>query len=221
MVVDKVEHAQTCIEYLRKNNVGRASFMVLEKLNPAAINAVQTPENVPRLLDLVKPKSDEYLPAFSKALGNTLVAKDMDQANRIAFGGTRRWRVVTLDGGLIETSGAMSGGGSQPSRGAMSSKFASAISPQVLHSYERDNEQATEQLQKATTKLREAETEKERLSTRDPEIDFALQKIGMDIENNRRRIVEAERRVKELRFAKPLLPLLFFANNDPVLQLAE
>lgn len=69
------------------------------------------------LLDLVKPKSYDYLPAFSEALGNTLVAKDMDQANRIAFGGTR---VVTLDGGLIETS-AMSGAGSQPSRGAMNS----------------------------------------------------------------------------------------------------
>jgi len=210
MVVDRVEQAQTCIEYLRKNNVGRASFMVLEKLQGAGIGAMQTPENVPRLLDLVKPKSEEYLLAFSKALGNTLVAKDMDQANRIAFGGSRRWRVVTLDGGLIETSGAMSGGGSQPSRGAMSSKFASAtISPQVLQSYERDNEVATAQLQKATEELREAEMEMDRLMARDPDIDFALQKIGMDIENGRRRIVEAERRVKELRFAQPFYSYLF------------
>lgn len=220
MVVDRVEHAQTCIEYLRKNNVGRASFMVLEKLKSANIGAVQTPENVPRLLDLVKPKSEEYLPAFSKALGSTLVAKDMDQANRIAFGGARRWRVVTLDGGLIETSGAMSGGGSQPSRGAMSSKFASAISPQVLHSYEKDNENATERLQKATAVLREAETEMDRLSARGPEIDFALQKIGMDIENSKRRIVEAERRVKELRCAE-LLPSLFLPNDKSVFQLAK
>jgi structural maintenance of chromosome 4 len=205
MVVDKVEQAQTCIEYLRKNNVGRASFMVLGKLNTANMAAVQTPENVPRLFDLVKPKSPEYLPAFSKALGNTLVAKDMEQANRIAFGGSRRWRVVTLDGGLIETSGAMSGGGSQPSRGAMSSKFAAAtISPQVFQSYERDNEQAMEQLQKATVGLREAEVEMERLTARDPEIDLTLQKIGMDIENGKKRIAEAERRVKELRFAKLL-----------------
>lgn len=207
MVVDEVEQAQTCIEYLRKNNVGRASFMVLEKLHSANMGTMQTPENVPRLLDLVKPKSPEFLPAFSKALGNTLVAKDMEQANRIAFGGSRRWRVVTLDGGLIETSGAMSGGGSQPSRGAMSSKFApSTVSPQVLQSYERDSQQATEQLQKATVELRDAEMELDQLKSRDPEIDLAIQKIGMDIENNKRRIAEAERRVKELRFAE----LLFF-----------
>ena len=174
--------------------------MVLEKLNVTGMDRIQTPENVPRLFDLVKPKSAEYLPAFSKALGNTLVANDMDQANRIAFGGTRRWRVVTLDGGLIETSGAMSGGGSQPSRGAMSSKFAAAsVSPQILQSYERDSEHAAQELQKATAEFREAEMELERLTSRDPELDLALQKAGMDIENTKRRLVEAEKRIKELR----------------------
>jgi hypothetical protein len=60
--------------------------------------------------------------------------------------------------------------------------------------------------------LREVETEMECLTTRDPEIDFALQKICMDMENSKRRIVEAERRVKELRFVELLLSRPF-ANN--------
>ena len=44
---------------------------------------------------------DEALrPAFFYALGNTLVAKDLDQATRIAYGRERRWaRVVTLEVG--------------------------------------------------------------------------------------------------------------------------
>ncbi|KDR85857.1 hypothetical protein GALMADRAFT_109359 [Galerina marginata CBS 339.88] len=198
MVVDNVAQAQHCIEYLRKNNVGRASFMVLEKLPRQTPDTTPTPENVPRLYDLVKPKEPCYAPAFLKAIGNTLVANDMEQANRIAFQG-RRWRVVTLDGALIETSGAMSGGGSQPSRGAMSSKFAAAsVSPQVMQTYERDSEQAAQQLQKALAELREAEQEVERLRAREPEIDLAYQKIGMDIENVKRRIAEAEKRVKDL-----------------------
>jgi len=175
--------------------------MVLEKLEDKGMAQIQTPEKVPRLFDLVKPKSPEYLPAFIKALGNTLVANDMEQANRIAFGGSRRWRVVTLDGGLIETSGAMSGGGSQPSRGAMSSKFANtSVSPQVLQTYERDSQHAAQQLQTAVADLREAEAELDRLNGRDPEIDMASQKIAMEIENIRKRIVEADRRVKELRY---------------------
>ena len=47
-----------------------------------------------------------------------MVANDLDQANRIAFGATR-YRVITLSGDLIETTGAMSGGGNQKLQGKM------------------------------------------------------------------------------------------------------
>ncbi|KAF8167274.1 RecF/RecN/SMC [Crassisporium funariophilum] len=198
MVVERVADAQACIEYLRKNNVGRATFTVLEKLNRGGFEKISTPENVPRLFDLVKPKDSTYAPAFFKAIGNTLVAEDMEQANRIAFG-ARRWRVVTLAGGLIETSGAMSGGGSQTSRGAMNSKLAAAsVSPQTLQTYERDSEHAAQQLQKASADSQVAEMELDRLSRRGPEIDLAYQKLGLDVENVKRRIVEAEKRVRDL-----------------------
>ena len=44
-----------------------------------------SPENVPRLFDLVKVKDDKYLTAFYYALTDTLVANDLDQATRIAL----------------------------------------------------------------------------------------------------------------------------------------
>ncbi|PPR02346.1 hypothetical protein CVT24_011690 [Panaeolus cyanescens] len=194
MVVDKVSQAQQCIEYLRKNNVGRASFMVLEKLSADGMQKINAP--LPRLFDLVKPKDPAFAPAFYKAMRDTLVAETVDQANHVAFGQAdrRRWRVVSLDGAVIETSGAMSGGGGQPQRGAMSSKLAAnAVSPQLLQGYERDNEAAAQQLQKATNDLRIAESELEGLKTRGPELDLAYQKIGMEINNMKQRIAEAER----------------------------
>ena len=64
MVVDRVEDAQACIDYLRKHNVGRASFMVLEKLNTEGFTKISTPENVPRLFDLINPKETRFAPAF-------------------------------------------------------------------------------------------------------------------------------------------------------------
>ena len=221
MVVDEVSEAQACIEHLRKNNVGRASFMVLKKLKSYGMDKIATPENVPRLFDLVTPNHENYAPAFFKAIGNTLVANDMDQANRIAFG-RQRWRVVTLAGGVIETSGAMSGGGSQVSRGGMSSKKAATISPQQLRTYEKDNEDAAKRLQEATATLQEAETELERLSIRGPEIDMAYQKLSLDIENVKKRITEAEKRVKDLGYVSLLLshhqncdPHFFSSQNKP------
>src|SRR6185436_13553007 len=131
IVVDTVECGQSCIEYLRRQNLGRARFYILEKIPSQDMSRIQTPENVPRLFDLVKPKDPRFASVFYKALGNTLVARDLTQANRIAFGKTR-YRVVTLDGRLIEASGAMSGGGSKVSRGGMSSKFVSDVTQSVV-----------------------------------------------------------------------------------------
>lgn len=200
MVVDKVEDAQACIDYLRKQNVGRASFMVLEKLSSHGIDKIQTPENVPRLFDLIKPKDPKFASAFLKGVGNTLVANDLDQANRIAFGSTRRWRVVTLDGKLIDASGTMSGGGTQVNKGGMSSKLAAdAVSPDTLRRYERDSEEVHRELHMAVAKQREIESELDELTRAGPQIDMAIEKVGLDLQTLTRRIADAEKRVRELR----------------------
>merc|ERR1719169_80693 len=93
--------------------------------------AVQTPEDAPRLFDLVKPSKPEYRIAFYFALTNTLVAKDLEQATRIGLQGKTRWRVVTLQGQLIDISGTMSGGGNAVTRGGMRASLC-AFSPEEV-----------------------------------------------------------------------------------------
>ena len=201
LVVDTVEQGQGCIEYLRKQNVGRASFMVLEKLNQSnGLDKIATPESVPRLFDLIKPKEPRFAPAFYKGVGNTLVANDLDQANRIAFGGQKRWRVVTLSGQLIDASGTMSGGGNHVSRGGMSSKLAAeAVRPETLRIYEKESEEASKQLDDVLQSLRRIESEVEALSRSGPQIDMAIEKVNLDIQGGQRRIADAEKRVRELK----------------------
>lgn len=67
--------------------------------------AVSTPENIPRLFDMVKVKDESIRPAFYFALRDTLVAKDLEQATKVAFQKEKRWRVVTLQGQIIEQAG--------------------------------------------------------------------------------------------------------------------
>lgn len=200
LLVDTVDQGQACIEYLRKQNLGRASFFVLEKLqNLSGIDRVATPENVPRLFDLIKPKEPRFAPAFFKAVGNTLVANDLEQANRIAYG-ARRWRVVTLTGQLIDTSGTMSGGGNHVTKGVMSAKLAAdTVKPEVVRKYEKDSEEAIRLLNEAIGKLRDCEAQADNLGRKIPQIEMARQKIDLDVQNGTKRISEAERRVKELK----------------------
>lgn len=70
---------------------------------------------------MVRIEDQRLAAAFYFALHDTLVANDMDQATRIAYG-RKRYRVVTLKGDVIEMSGTMSGGGRTQFRGKMGEK---------------------------------------------------------------------------------------------------
>nr|CAD7204464.1 unnamed protein product [Timema douglasi] len=112
IVVDTVTTAEHCIECLRRNDVGRATFIALEKQErwrQYCNQKIKTPENVPRLFDLIQVQDEQLKTAFYFALRDTLVAQDLEQATRIAYGAERH-RVVTLGGELIELSGAVCSG---------------------------------------------------------------------------------------------------------------
>ena len=124
IVVQTVDCAQKCIEYMRSNRLGYSRFILLEKL-PNFENAMNRdfskilPPNSHRLFDLIKPSKKELLPAFYSILRDTVVANNLNEAKKIAYSGQRRLRVVTIDGKLIDVSGTMSGGGRQKFKGLM------------------------------------------------------------------------------------------------------
>ncbi|EER37777.1 nuclear condensin complex subunit Smc4 [Histoplasma capsulatum H143] len=70
LVVDSVEVGQQCIDYLRKNNLGRANFILLDRLPQRDMSSVFTPDSVPRLFDLVKPIDPKFRPAFYSNLAD-------------------------------------------------------------------------------------------------------------------------------------------------------
>ncbi|KAE9590353.1 putative structural maintenance of chromosomes protein [Lupinus albus] len=151
IVVETTNAAQACVELLRRENLGVATFMILEKqvdLLPMLKKKVSPPEGVPRLFDLVKVQDDRMKLAFFAALRNTVVAKDLDQATHIAYGGNNEFRrVVTLDGALFEKSGTMSGGGGKPRGGKMGTSFrASSVSMEVVANAEKELSELTDKL---------------------------------------------------------------------------
>ncbi|SLM41188.1 nuclear condensin complex subunit smc4 [Lasallia pustulata] len=197
LVVDTVDVGQQCIDYLRKNNLGRANIILLDRLARRDLSALDTPEGVPRLFDLVKAKDERYRPAFFSVLQNTLVAKDLEQANRIAYG-ARRWRVVTLDGQLIDVSGTMSGGGTRVARGGMSSKLVAETSKEQVSKLEVDRDALEQQYQTFQAKQHELKSTLRELNDQIPQLETKTQKLSLEIESSSRKLADAQRRVSEL-----------------------
>lgn len=185
IVVDSINTAQACVEILKKNNIGCATFIGLEKMEKwkgHCKRTIKTPENVPRLFDLVQVSDETVRPAFYFALRDTLVANDLDQATRIAYGRTR-YRVVTLGGQLIDQSGTMSGGGSRVCKGRMGSKVISDIDPQDMQRMEQQLQQRAEEAKHCQqTKLKLEETI-DKLKKSLDEVTFALEKFTMEIKS--------------------------------------
>lgn len=196
-VTETVDAGQQCIEYLRKNNLGRGNFICLDKLRSRDLSAIKTPEDAPRLFDLVKPKEERFRPAFYHAMQDTLVAKDLAQANRIAYG-AKRWRVVTLAGELIDKSGTMSGGGTTVKKGLMSSKLVSDTSKEQVAKYEGDRDAWESKFQEFQEYQRECETRLKEINDELPLLNTKMQKIGLEVESSTRNIADLKRRIKEV-----------------------
>ncbi len=108
VVVDDDQVAADAIAYLKKERLGRVTFLPLTKMmggKPRAKAIMSEKESEGYAIDLID-FNQKYYNAFWYVLGDTLVVKDMDTARRI-MGGIR---IVTKAGELIEASGAMVGG---------------------------------------------------------------------------------------------------------------
>lgn len=188
IVVDSVVTAQACIEHLRKNKIGHANFICLEKLRKYDLSPIQTPGNpvtVKRLFDLITPNDKKFLPAFFSKLDNTLVASTLQEANAVAYG-ARRFKVVTLDGKVIDKSGTMSGGG-RPSRGAMrlaSNTAASDVgySEEEIEQFKQEVSSLEAKVEELAHELRNMEGNLRKLKDMKPETEFSIQRTQLDIQ---------------------------------------
>ncbi len=108
IVVDNDEVAAKCIDHLKKNKLGRATFLPLNKMldgRPRGKAIMAANSSIGFAIDLVKFR-EEYKSAFWFVFGDTVVVKNLAEARK-HMGGVR---LVTLEGELAEASGAMVGG---------------------------------------------------------------------------------------------------------------
>ena len=113
VVTSTEQDAKKMIEYLRTNSLGRASFLPIASVQGKKLDKLTRMDGVIGIAsDLVKCKK-EYEQIILSLLGRTVVVEDMDTAIALAKKDKYSFRIVTLKGDIISSSGSISGGSVQ------------------------------------------------------------------------------------------------------------
>lgn len=163
IVVDTVDTATKCINYLKERQVGRARFLPLDKIMPS-VRRDLPPGAIGWLSDLVH-HEPKYTPAINFVFATTACVNDIEKAKEIMR--RTRVRMVTLDGDLVESSGAMTGGfyrkAGRPSTDV--SKYNSEIK-----ALQRDSEEMEAEMEKFNRELEKLATKESRTTFTNIEI---------------------------------------------------
>ena len=115
LVVDNPNVAKTCINYLKENNLGRVTFFPLDVIKPRYIednilNVVNDMDGFIDILANLVSYNSNYKNIIFNQLGNVLVVDNIDNANKISKKINNKYKIVTLDGEIINVGGSITGG---------------------------------------------------------------------------------------------------------------
>ncbi len=195
VVCDDDQVAADAIRYLKTERLGRVTFLPLNKLKPPALPPIKEPGVIDYAVNLLEydPKYDR---AFAVALGATVVVDTLERARKLIG----KYRMVTLEGELLERSGAMTGGATKKPGGR---GFGAAVDDEIIriraHLAEIQGEAAT--LESGIKRLTE---EVDTKRTERNEIDQNIARVGMFTEEFSRRFeaITVEKQTIEVAVAR-------------------
>ncbi|CAG8691932.1 10774_t:CDS:10, partial [Racocetra fulgida] len=111
IIVDQQKIAIECIQYMREQRLGHATFIPLDTIVVKSINdKYRSIMKGARLAIDVITYNDKLERAFQYACGNTLVCDTLEIAKHICYEKNQQVKAVTLDGTIIHKSGLITGG---------------------------------------------------------------------------------------------------------------
>ncbi|WP_068496442.1 chromosome segregation protein SMC [Paenibacillus kribbensis] len=115
IVMENESVSRQAISFLKQRQLGRATFLPMDVIRPRQIGAGerQIAESAEGFVgigaDLVQ-YDERYAGIVGSLLGNVIIARTLEDANRIAARCQYRYRVVTLEGDVVNAGGSMTGG---------------------------------------------------------------------------------------------------------------
>lgn len=115
IVCETIEDAKQAIDYLKKGNLGRATFLPIEAMKSRIIDdkTLMFLKTQIGFIDIgvnLLSFDKKYENVLNNLLGNVLICDTLDNAINISKTINNRYRIITLDGDVIHVGGSMTGG---------------------------------------------------------------------------------------------------------------
>ena len=197
VVVDDDGVGSDCIDYLKQRNAGRATFLPITKMDDRGLPSLP---NDPGVVDFARNLVDyeaQYEPIFSYVLGSTLVVEDMETARHLMG----NYRMVTLDGDLVEKSGAMTGGSGGGSRYSFSKSGKGKLErvAEEIHELEDERQRIKSEIADIDDDLDDARSRAADAAEKARDIESDIERAEEKLESKENRIEELTDRLDELR----------------------
>ena len=158
LVVDSTEHAKRMVSYLKDNQLGRATFLPMDNIKPRNIDSVTLDKvkNQEGFVDVASSlvKYDSiYQSIVSHLLGNILIVDDLNHATNISRSIFNRYKIVTLDGQVINIGGSITGGSNSIGNNVIKEKYELETSKLELEHLKEKAKDIQEKLEEKNTLL--------------------------------------------------------------------
>lgn len=128
VVVDNEACAKETINYLKNNNIGRVTFYPLnimkeKSVDEETLRLISNMEGFIGVASTLINFDTKYSNVIKNQLGNVLVTNNIDSANAISKKINYRYKIVTLDGEVLNVGGSITGGNLKQNRNIISDKY--------------------------------------------------------------------------------------------------
>lgn len=170
IVVDKQEDAKSIIEYLKLKNIGRASFLPIDKVEGIRLtNVIKNEGYLGVAADLVQ-YDKKYENIVNYLLGKIIIVDELNSAINLSKLNKGKLKIVTLDGDIINPSGMMTGGSNKKNK-------------TVLLNRENEIKEIQNEIQKSSKKIENIVIEINKLKEQKIQLKDEKEKILLDKNN--------------------------------------
>lgn len=184
VVVEDKQTAVDAINYLKRENIGRARMLPLDKIKDRSKSAksqmaLKKKGVIDYASNLIE-YSDKYEKAMNNVFSDTLIAEDLDSVKDVDG-----VRVVTLDGDVMSRGGAMRGGKKKSKRGKKSNNLSNNLNPDKKRKEKKEVKSKIEELQRDIAELKKMKERKEEEQQTDDELREEKKRIREEMDELR------------------------------------